>query len=40
VSLDQALGETLERNHITLDEALNAHVERQSQMPDVIGARK
>ena len=31
VSLDQTLGETLERNHITLNEGLNGRVERQSE---------
>jgi outer membrane protein len=33
VSLDQVLGETLERNHITLGEGLNAHVPAQSLAP-------
>jgi outer membrane protein len=36
ISLDQALGETLEKNNISLDEGLNGRVERQSQMPDVL----
>ncbi|HEX3744387.1 MAG TPA: TolC family protein [Bryobacteraceae bacterium] len=36
VSLDQTLGETLEKNDITLDEGLNGHVDRQSQIPDVL----
>ena len=35
VSFDQVLGETLERYNITLDEGLNGHVERQSQIPAV-----
>jgi len=35
VSLDQTLGESLERNHITLNEGLNGRVDRQSQIPDV-----
>jgi len=35
-SLDQTLGETLEKNNITLDEGLNGRVERQSQIPDVL----
>jgi outer membrane protein TolC len=34
IALDQVLGETLEKNHITLDEGLNGRVERQSQIPD------
>jgi len=33
VSLDQVLGETLENNHISLEEGLNGRVERQSQTP-------
>jgi outer membrane protein TolC len=33
ISLDQVLGETLEKNHISLDEGLNGHVDRQSQIP-------
>jgi len=33
--LDQTLGESLERNHITLNEGLNGRVDRQSQIPDV-----
>jgi hypothetical protein len=32
------LGETLEKNNITLDEGLNGRVERQSQIPDVLDA--
>jgi outer membrane protein TolC len=39
-SLDQVLGETLEKNNITLDEGLKGHVERQSQMPDVLDGPK
>jgi len=35
-SLDQVLGETLEKNNISLDEGLNGRVERQSQRPDVL----
>jgi outer membrane protein len=35
-SLDQVMGETLERNNITLPEGLNGRVERQSQIPDVL----
>jgi outer membrane protein TolC len=37
-SLDQTLGETLEKNNISLDEGLKGHVERQSQIPDVLDA--
>ena len=29
ISLDQVLGETLEKNHISLDEGLNGRVDRQ-----------
>lgn len=35
-SLDHVLGETLEKNNISLDEGLNGRVERQSQLPDVL----
>lgn len=36
VSLDQVLGETLERNNITLEEGLSGRVKRQSTLPDVL----
>jgi outer membrane protein TolC len=36
ISLDQVLGETLEANHITLEEGLNAHVRRESNLPDIL----
>ena len=39
-SLDHTLGETLEKNNITLEEGLNGHVERQSQIPDVVDTPK
>jgi len=39
-SLDQTLGETLEKNNISLDEGLNGRVERQSQIPDVLDPPK
>jgi outer membrane protein TolC len=39
-SLDQVLGETLEKNNITLDEGLNGRVQRQSQIPDVLDPPK
>jgi len=35
VSLEQVLGETLERNNIALDEGLSGHVTRESTLPDV-----
>jgi outer membrane protein TolC len=34
VSLDQVIGETLERNHVSLNDALSARVERQSRIPE------
>jgi outer membrane protein TolC len=36
IALDQVLGETLERNRITLEEGLGGHVERQSELPAVV----
>ncbi|MEO8370887.1 MAG: TolC family protein [Candidatus Solibacter sp.] len=36
VSLDQTLGETLERNGVTLEEGLSGKVTRESHMPDVV----
>ena len=33
VALDQTLGETLETNHVSLDEALNGSVTRESKLP-------
>ena len=36
VALDQVLGETLDKNRITLDEGLAGHVERPSEMPVVV----
>ena len=39
-SLDQVLGETLEKNNISLDEGLNGRVERPSQIPDVVDPPK
>lgn len=33
IAFDQALGTTLELNHISIDEALNGHVNRQSVLP-------
>jgi outer membrane protein TolC len=38
VSLDQTLGESLERNHITLNEGLNGRVEYESRPPVLPGA--
>jgi outer membrane protein TolC len=40
ISLDQVLGETLEKNHISLEEGLNGQVERQSQFPAVPDSGK
>jgi len=40
ISLDQVLGETLERNHISLEEGLNGHVGRESQIPGGLDAGK
>ena len=34
VSLDQTLGETLERNHVSLDEGLSGRVVRESKAPE------
>ena len=36
VSLDQTLGETLERNNVSLDEGLSGRVLRESRAPDVL----
>jgi outer membrane protein len=38
-SLDQVLGETLERYNITLEEGLSGRVERPSRLPDVLPER-
>jgi hypothetical protein len=35
VSLDQTLGETLERNHVSLEERLSGRVGRESTAPEV-----
>jgi outer membrane protein TolC len=40
VSLDQTLGETLERNHVSLDEGLSGHVARESNPPEVAAGAK
>jgi len=34
VALDQVLGETLETNHVSLDDGLNGHVSRESKLPE------
>ncbi len=39
VMLDQTLGQTLEKNHITFEEGLNGRVNRPSRLPDVPPAR-
>ena len=36
ISLDQVLGETLEKNGISLDEGLSGRVNRESRLPDVL----
>ncbi len=33
VALDQVLGETLEKNHVSLEDGLNGHVGRESKLP-------
>jgi outer membrane protein len=38
-SLDQVLGETLERYNIPLEEGLSGRVERPSRLPDVLPER-
>jgi outer membrane protein len=38
VMLDQTLGQTLEKNRITLEEGLNGEVNRPSRLPDVLPA--
>ncbi len=40
VSLDQTLGETLERNQVSLDEGLSGRVSRESRAPDVVAGGK
>jgi outer membrane protein TolC len=40
VSLDQTLGETLERNNVSLDEGLSGRVARESKAPDVVVGAK
>ena len=39
-SLDHVLGETLDKNHITLEEGLNGRVDRQPQLPGVPDREK
>ena len=34
VSLDQVIGDTLDRNHVSIDDALQAHVDRPSRLPE------
>ncbi len=36
IQFDQALGTTLDTNHVTMDEALSGRVERQSFIPDSV----
>jgi outer membrane protein len=40
VSLDETLGETLERNHVSLEEGLSGRVARESKAPDVAAGAK
>ncbi|MCU1238022.1 MAG: outer rane efflux protein [Candidatus Solibacter sp.] len=40
VSLDQTLGETLERNGVSLEEGLKGKVNRESRAPDVVAGKK
>ena len=40
VSLDQTLGETLERNKVSLDEGLSGRVARESKAPEVVVGAK
>jgi outer membrane protein TolC len=40
VSLDQTLGETLERNHVTMEEGLSGRVARESKTPDVVSNKQ
>ncbi len=40
VSLDQVLGESLENNHVSVDEALEGRVSRASKLPETAGAPK
>jgi outer membrane protein len=37
VSLDQVLGETLEKNHVSVSEAREGRVARESRLPEIIG---
>jgi outer membrane protein TolC len=39
ISLDQVLGETLEKNHITLEEGMKGHVDRESRPPEIVGRK-
>jgi hypothetical protein len=40
VSLDQTLGETLERNHVSLEEGLSGRVARGSLAPEAAAGGK
>lgn len=40
VSIDQVLGETLERNHVAVDDALRGEVRRRSNLPPAISTSK
>jgi len=36
ISLDQVLGETLDKNNVSLDEALAGHINRESRPPEIV----
>jgi len=36
VALDRVLGDTLEKNRITIEEGLSGRVQRQSELPPVV----
>jgi len=38
--LDQVLGETLEANHVSLDDGLRGHVNRESKVPDTLPSER
>ena len=40
IALDQVLGETLEKNHITLEEGMAGKVTRESVLPAVLEGSK
>jgi outer membrane protein TolC len=40
VALDQTLGETLEANHVSIDEALSGSIARESKLPETVEPRR